>query len=179
MKPETLNKNINASIKTFNIPKKEYVKLALYCPNLFLQKPETLDSNITKIAKNFNVEKSEIINLGKNYPFLFILNPETSIKKIKLSQYYKEIKGLKDDKLSFSTVGTDKFYERNILYLVKKSLKNNSITEKNYKDFIISNPNIAYEFELPKNELNEEFIEFTKNFFKKHTKKCNIKFIIR
>ena len=45
-------------------------------------------------------------------------------------------------------------------------------------NYIITNPDTTYEFKLPKSEFNEDFMRFTKDFFMKHIKKCNVKFVI-
>ena len=52
------------------------------------------------------------------------------------------------------------------------------ITPAKFIEYIKTNSDKFYTFKLPESEFNEEFINFTKNFFKKHINKCNVKFVI-
>lgn len=178
-KPETLKENIATSAKTFEIPEKEFIRIALNSPNLFYQKPETLNNNIIKVTKTLNVEKSEIIKLAKTYPAIFRLDPENTVKKIKLCEYYKKLKGKDDRKLSFSQSSTETFYKKNLAYLIKQNFKKSTITSSNFTDYIVTNPDKRYKFELPESELNEEFMQFVQEYFKKYVGKSNVEFVIK
>ena len=110
---------------------------------------------------------------------MFLLKPENSAKKIKLSEYYNEIKGEKDNKMRFSSSTQEVFFEQNLAYLVKKSFDCKGITKTNFAEYITANPDRIYEFELPESEFNEEFMQFTNDYFNNLVGKCNVKFVIK
>ena len=177
-KPETLYENIKNSSNLFNITEKEFIKVALKQPQLFYQKTETLNNNVSRLAELLNLEKNEILQLGQNSPSMLFSNPENLIKKIRIEKYYKEIKGKKNDKFVLIFDSIDRIYNKILAYLIKTNATDCIVSAKNYVDYVNSHPEKIYEFKLPKSEFNEDFIKFTKDFFMKHTKKCNVKFLI-
>ena len=170
--------NIKNSSNLFNITEKEFIKAALKQPQLFYQKTETLNNNVSRLAELLNLEKNEILQLGQNSPSMLISNPENLIKKIRIQQYYKEIKGKNNDKFVLIFNSIDRIYNKILTYLIKTNATDCIVSAKNYVDYVNSHPEKIYEFKLPKSEFNEDFIKFTKDFFMKHTKKCNVKFLI-
>ena len=177
-KPETIRERVKASAKLLDIEEKEFIKLALIVPPLFTQKPESLKKNIEDLAKELDTDVIEIKELAINNPIIFVLKPKNTAKKIKLFQYYNEIKDNIRCTNSFSPSSSDVIYKKILAYLIKSFTNDKNITQKNFLNYIISNPNINYEFQLPKSEFNEDFMRFTKDFFMKHIKKCNVKFVI-
>ena len=85
---------------------------------------------------------------------------------------------MKNDKFVLNFASIDSTYNKILAYLIKTNATDCIVSAKNYVDYVNSHPEKIYEFKLPKSEFNEDFIKFTKDFFMKHTKKCNVKFLI-
>lgn len=178
-KPESIQKNIKKNLKLFDMSKEEFIDAALKYPPLFYQKPETLNDNITKVSEIGGIEKADLIDLAKDFPCIFLLKPENTIKKIKLARFYRQVQSKSDDKLRFSADATDIIFHKTLSVLIKKSFPNNRISLKNFTDYIIANPDKTYEFDLPKNEVNEEFKQYVNDYFTKLIGKCNVKFSVK
>ncbi len=124
------------------------------------------------------IEPKEIITLAKKYPQIFYMKSETVVKKIKLIKYYKNLQKKFDSKLTYDYSSCENLYKKIFINLLKQYCNNKSINSKTFINYIVSNSDKTFEFNLPESEYNEEFIEYVKKIFIQNTKKCNVKFKI-
>lgn len=178
-KPETIVGNINNGATRLNIQSKEYVQAALKNNSLFYQKPETISENIKKTATLLGIPQNEFTEAALKRPPLFSLKPENIVKKVKIIQFYKEIQNKKTDKIVISMRSDKSLYEIILTYLVKKTDKVNAAMNKNEFVKYLKSSNSIYNFELPRNELAKEFIDFAKEFSDTNLNKQIFKFKIK
>ena len=97
-KPETLNKNAEASAKLLGITKEKFVEAALKQPQLLYQLPETLNKNIETAAKALNISKEKYLEqIALKYPMAFSVNSDTIQERYTLLKYYKQLKNKADN----------------------------------------------------------------------------------
>ncbi|MBO5738193.1 hypothetical protein J6R97_02510 [bacterium] len=178
-KPETLYNNIKETANNFDISIEELIEAAIKHPALFYQKPETLYKNIDDAAKLLNIDKKDIINQGLKQPNLFSRNPQAIYKKSLLLNYIKQIQGIEDNKFNYSPQSSDVLMQKLLVYLIKKHFKIKRLNLNDLINMIKTSHTTIYKFELPKHELNDEFIRFTKKFFEDNQIESNVEFIIK
>ena len=178
-KPETIAENINKTAKILKIEPQNYIQAAIKQPPLFYQKPETIAENINRTAKILKIEPQNYIQAALKRPQLFYQKPENIVKKIRIIQYYKQIQNKKPDKIIFSTNADSTLFEMILNYLVKKSDGLKSAINKNEFADYLKNSGKTYNFEIPANELAEEFIQYAKAFAQNKTGKQIFSFKIR
>ena len=178
-KPETIAENINRTAKLLKIEPQNYIQAALRHPQLFYQKPKTIAENIYRTAKLLKIEPQNYIQAAIKRPPLFCQKPENIVKKIRIIQYYKQIQNKKPNKIIFSTNADSTLFEKILNYLVKKSDGLKSAINKNEFADYLKNSGKTYNFEIPANELAEEFIQYAKEFAQNKTGKQIFTFKIK
>jgi len=167
-KPETILQNINKTSTLLKIEAEEFTKAALKQPSLFCLKPETILHNINKTSTLLKIEAKEFLQTALKKPSLFCQKPETIHKKVRISQYYKQIQNTKSDKIVIDLASDSNLYGDILNYLVKKSdgLKK-ALPKKEFVEYL-ENKNKVYNFEIPENDLAQEIIEFAEKFSKEN-----------
>ena len=178
-KPETLYKNIKETAAKFDIDIEKLIEAAMKHPSLFYQKPETLYRNISEAAKLLNIDKKDIIELGLKQPNLFSRKPQVLYEKNQILHYINKLKGQENSKFHYSAESDDVLYQKLLTYLIKKYLKLDKLNPKDLINTLKTFPASVYKFELPEHELNDEFIRFTKNFFKENLSESNVEFLVK
>jgi len=165
---EKLFDNIDATAKLLQLESKEVAKVALKQLSLFSQKPETILDNINRTSNLLQIETKEFIQSAIQHPQLFYQKPKTIVQKVRIIQYYKQVQNKKSDEIVFLFSSDNVLYGKILNYLVKKSDGLKRAIDK--KEFIkyLENKNKVYNFEIPKNEVAQGFIQFAKKFSKEH-----------
>ncbi|MBO5738192.1 hypothetical protein J6R97_02505 [bacterium] len=179
IKPDKLSKNLEENAKNLNIKQEDFIEAAFALPSIFYREANVIYNNLKKIAQALNVDIKEIIDICLKQQTLFVSNTDSAIKKIKIMKYLKQVKGKEDSKIAFSTDSNDLLFKKLITFFVQKHFNFNKLAHGNLIETLKSHPDENYKFELPESEFNEEFMEFTKNLFKKTLGKSNVEFIIK
>ena len=177
--PYTLKRNFDRSSELLGLSQEEFTTAVLSAPQLIVLKPENINQKVETISKNMNMQKSEIAKMIVKYPFIVIQTPENVTKKLKIQKYYQEINGKKNNKLAFYTTTNETQYNRILAYLIKTHYRDKNICTKNLEKYILDNADEHYEFELPQNDLNDEFMSYAHEYVKNLLGYSNIKFKIK
>ena len=175
-----MKNNIQESAKIFNIEEDKFLKAAIVCPNLFIQKAETLKKNIQESATALGVSEETLLVKALDYPIIFCLKPESINKKNKAYLFYKKISGKSiKDELNVFSYKTEDFYMRTLYDFVIKELKiTGKLAYAKLAETLKKHPDKTFSFDLPQDECTEEFIQYVKAFFAKNFGSENYKFLI-
>ena len=165
LKPENLKNNAQMSAKLLNISETEFIKMALRQPPLFNLKPETIKHNAEEMAKIFHIPLEKYVKQFSTRPSTFCRKPENLKKKIQINNYFQKIKKepLQNNILLISD---DKLYSRILAYLIQQ-LKDKNLEkfvkvrrEFDLEAFVKSNADKDFSFEIPADEVAEDFVKF-------------------
>lgn len=147
-------------------------------PQIVLYKPQTLAANVNKTLKLLGVDIDTYKAALLKYPSTLSYTPETVYKKVKIVQYYKQIKGENMEQLWLPTYSDANIYERMLKFLIEKSdNKKKPINRAGFVKYLLAQDKI-YNLKIPSNELAKEFIEFAKAFSENNLGKQIFKFKI-
>ncbi len=164
-KPETLKKNVHMSAKMLGITEEEFIKMALRHPPLLCLKPETIKHNAEEMAKVLNISVKEYVKQISGSPTILSQKPETLKKKIEINNYFQKIKN-EQPKINLLQCSDDKLYSRILAYLIQqlkdKKLEQYVKVRRNFDltTFIKANSDRKFSFEIPADEVAEDFVNF-------------------
>lgn len=164
-KPETVAKYFKEAVNYLNCSEKDFLTAALKYPKLFIIKPDTLIKNTNSATQNLNLIKPEFVKIALTKPYLFCVNSESLIKKLKVENYYRKIKN--EELKKYPNKDSEQVvYKRIIAFLIQKSnIEGTETFVRTKKDFDLNEfvktfADREFSFEIPQDEVAEDFIKF-------------------
>ena len=178
--PETIKNNVTKSAKLLGVSEKTFITATTITPALLYSKPETLKKNVEEISKVLHISEQEFVQEALKRPVLFGIKVENIDKKFKAMDFYAQFKKTANNKkLYIAAYPITYVYNNTLTYLIKKDLKGVcNITQKNILDVMQDLPARNFHFSLPKHEITEDFIDYTKACFAQYYPKHNCSFAI-
>ena len=182
--PDTIEKNVRDLAKKFEkegLTVKDYLhKACLKQPQLFCQSPDTIESNVRDLAKKFEKEGltvEDYLQACLKQPPLFYHSPKTIADHIKAILFVNKNydKDLSQDEIWKKVLAKPLFMcctnKTNYSYLLRKQmfphknpkgLSGSSKINQKIIDYLKANPDLSFSFSIIKDEMSNEFIEYTK-----------------
>ena len=165
LKPDTIAKNYKKKISYLKCSEKEFIDTALKNPKLLIIRPDTLINNAKQTAKYLGLIEQKFHQIAITKPYLFFQNPESLYKKLKVENYYRKIKN-EEPKEYPNKESEQSVYKKIIAFLIQKSkIKETEEfvkTKRNFDliAFIKAFENKHFVFEIPEDEIADDFIYF-------------------
>ena len=182
--PDTIESNVRDLVKKFEnegLTVKDYLyKACLRKPSLFYQSPDTIESNVRDLVKKFEKEGltvEDYLQACLKQPPLFYHSPKTIADHIKAILFVNKNydKDLSQDEIWKKVLAKPLFMcctnKTNYSYLLRKQmfphknpkgLSGSSKINQKIIDYLKANPDLSFSFSIIKDEMSNEFIEYTK-----------------
>ena len=181
--PDTIESNVRDLAKKFEkegLTVENYLQACLKQPQLFCQSPDTIESNVRDLAKKFEKEGLTVENYLQaclKQPSLFCQSPKTIANHIKAMLFINKNnnKNLNQDEIWEMLLAKPLFMcctnKTNYSYLLRKKmfphknpkgLSGSSKINQKIIDYLKANPDLSFSFSIIKDEMSNEFIEYTK-----------------
>ena len=183
--PDTIESNVRDLAKKFEkegLTVEDYLhKACLKQPPLFYQSPDTIESNVRDLVKKFENEgltvKDYLYKACLKQAQLFYQSPETIADHIKAILFVNKNydKDLSQDEIWKKVLAKPLFMcctnKTNYSYLLRKQmfphknpkgLSGSSKINQKIIDYLKANPDLSFSFSIIKDEMSNEFIEYTK-----------------
>lgn len=179
--PEKFDHFTEKLIKRYDLDiEKDLIKnMLLNNTYLLSYPPEKLFQNLDKTAEGLELEPELFIQAAIKQPSIFYIKSETIAENIQILQYYKQIQNKDFDRVVISTCSNRYLYENILNYLVKQSDGLNAAINKNKFIKYLKESGKMYNFEIPANELADDFMEFARKFAEKNLGKQIFSFKVK
>lgn len=168
LKSETILRNVKEASNTLNCTKKEYIQIALCNPKLFFFRATTLLKKIKEISQSLGYSEYECMKLALDYPYLLYQNAKTTGEKLKIENYYRKIKNEEPKKVPCK-ISKEATYIKILVYLLQNSkiegIENFVKVKQNFnmQEFTKTFADKTFSFEIPEDEVAEDFVKFVQN----------------
>ena len=184
LSPDTIENNVRDLVKKFEnegLTVEDYLhKACLKQPSLFYLSPDTIENNVRDLVKKFENEGltvKDYIQACLKQPPLFHQSPKTIANHIKAMLFINKNnnKNLNQDEIWEMLLAKPLFMcctnKTNYSYLLRKQmfphknpkgLSGNGKVNQKIIDYLKANPDLSFSFSIIKDEMSNEFIEYTK-----------------
>lgn len=157
----TILNNVIKASKLLHCSQESFTAAALKQGQLFLYKPETLLRNVRKSARLVNMTDYAYTNAALSRPLLFFCKPETLAHKLKITDYYNKLQNRFPIQKSVDVSSDKKLYSEILRLFLRKMFPDETfyyVKRFNFDQFLQLNKDKFFVFEIPDDEIVEEFI---------------------